>query len=67
MAILEKQCEDATASVAYSTFSKFSPQKIKDLALQVNEEHHKLLDKLCYTLDEIREIHMTFGNMFVVL
>ena len=34
IAMLEKQCEDATASAVSSAFSKFSQQEFKDFAIR---------------------------------
>ena len=60
---MEKQCEDATTSVASSSFSKFSQEEFKQLALQTNREHHDLMSELFKTLDNIFETHVTFDKM----
>ena len=65
--MLEKQCEDATSSLASSSFSKFSQQEFKDLAIQINQEHHELLTELFNTLDDIQETHVAFEKMSVTL
>ena len=65
--MLEKQCEDATTSAASSAFSKFSQQEFRDLAIQINQEHHELLIELFNTLDDIMETHVAFGKNFVTV
>ena len=67
IAILEKQCEDATASAASAAFSKFSQQEFKDLDIQINQEHHELLTEFFNTLNDIMETHVAFGKMYVTL
>ena len=53
VALLEKQYEDATASAASYSFSKFSQEDFKEIALRTNREHHDLVSKLFKTLDNI--------------
>ena len=65
--MLEKQYEDATASAASSSFSKFSQEEFKELAIWTNREHHDLVSELFKTLDNIFETHMTFDKMSIVL
>ena len=67
VALLERQCEDATASATSSSFSKFSLEEFKDLAIRTNKEHHDLVCELFKNLDNIFETHMVFDKMFVVL
>ena len=67
VALLERQCEDATASAASSSFFKFSQEEFKDLASLTNKEHHDLICELFKTLDNIFETHMVFEKMSVVL
>ena len=67
VALLERQCEDATASVASSSFSKFFHEEFKELAIRTNKEHHDLVCELFKTLDNIFETHMVFDKMSVVL
>ena len=67
VALLEIQYEDAIASAASSSFSKFSQEEFKDLVIQTNWEHHDLVIELFKTLDNIFETHMTFDRMSVVL
>ena len=67
VALLERQYEDATASAASSSFSKFSQEEFKELAIQTNREHHDLVSELFKTLDNIFETHMSFDKMSVVL
>ena len=61
--LLEKQYEDETASAASSSFSKFSEEEFKEMALQTNREHHDLVNELFKTLDNIFETHVTFDKM----
>ena len=65
--LLEKQYEDATTSAASSSFSKFSQEEFKEIALRTNRENHDLVCELFKTLDNICETHMTFEKMSVVL
>ena len=65
--MLERQREDATASAASSSFSKFSQEEFKELAIRTNKEHHDLVCELFKTLDNIFETHMVFDKMSVVL
>ena len=46
VALLERQCEDATASAASSSFSKFSQEEIKEISIRTNKEHHDLVCEL---------------------
>ena len=39
VAVLERKNEDATASAASSSFSKFSQEEFKELAIRTNKEH----------------------------
>ena len=43
VALLEKQYEYATASAASSSFSKFSQEEFKELALRTKGEHYDLV------------------------
>ena len=65
--MLEKQYEDATVSVASSSFFKFSQEEFKELALQTNSENHDLINELFKTLDDIFETHVTFDKMSFAL
>ena len=65
--LLEKQCEDATASATSYSFFKFSQEESKDLALQTNREHHDLISELLKPLDNIFETHVTFDKMSFAL
>ena len=67
VAVLERKNEDATASATSSSFSKFSQEEFKELAIRTNREHYDLVCELFKTLDDIFETHMVFGKMFVVL
>ena len=67
VALLERQYEDATASAASSSFSKFSREEFKELSIWTNREHHDLVCELFKTLDNIFETHMDFDKMSVVL
>ena len=60
-ASLEKQCEDATASAASSSFSRFSQEEFKELAIRTNHEHYELITDLFHTLKDIYETHIDFG------
>ena len=50
VAVLERQNEDANASVASSSFSKFSQEEFKELAIGTNREHYDLICELFKTL-----------------
>ena len=65
--MLVKEIEDATASVALSSFSKFSKEEIKELAIRINGEHYCLVCELFKPLDNIFETHTVFDKMYVVL
>ena len=65
--MLERQCEDATASAASSSFSKFSQEEFKELVVQTNKEHHDLVCELFKALDNIFETHMVFEKKKFVL
>ena len=65
--VLERQNEDATASAASSSFSKFSQEEFKELSIRTNSEHFDLVCELFKTLADIFETHMVFDKMFVVL
>ena len=65
--MLEYKCEDETTSATSYSFSKSSQQEFKDLAIQINQEHHELLTELFNTLDDIMETHVSFGKMYVTL
>ena len=67
VAALEKQNEDATASAASSSFSRFSQEEFKDLAIRTNREHFDLVSELFRTLTDIFETHTVFGKMSVIL
>ena len=67
VAVLERKNEDATASVASSSFSKFSQEEFKELAIRTNREHYDLICELFKTLDDIFETHVVFEKMSVVL
>ena len=67
IALVIRQCEDATASAASSAFFRFSKHKFQDLAIQVNQEHHGLTTEMFRTLDEIFETYVAFDKMNVVL
>ena len=63
----ERQCEDATASAASSSYSKFSQEEFKELSIRTNKEHYDLVCELFKTLDNIFETHMVVDKMSVVL
>ena len=65
--LLEKQCEDAIASTTSSSFSKFSQEEFKELALWTDREHYNLVIELFKNLNKIFETHETFDKMSVVL
>ena len=67
VALLERQYEDATTSATSSSFSKFSQEEFKELAIQTNREDHDLVSELFKTLDNIFETHMTFDKISIVL
>ena len=67
VAVLERKNEDATASAASSSFSKFSQEEFKELAIRTNREHYDLICELFKTLDDIFETHMVFEKMSVVM
>ena len=67
IALLVKQCEDATTSAASSAFFRFSEQEFQDLAIQVNQEHHDLIIEMFRTLDDIFETYVSFDKMSVTL
>ena len=64
---LEKQCEDATASAASSSFSRFSQEEFKELAIKINQDHYELITDLFHNLNDIYETYIAFGQMAVVL
>ena len=55
IALLEKQCEYATASAASSSFSRFTQEQFKELAIKTNKENHELISELFQTLNDIFE------------
>lgn len=65
--LLVKDNEDAIASAASSSFSKFSKEEFKELAIGINREHYCLVCELFKTLDNIFETHIVFDKMSVVL
>ena len=65
--MLVKQCEDATASAASSTFFWFSQQEFQDLAIQVNQQHHGLITEMFMTLDDIFETYVAFEKNSITL
>ena len=67
VAALEKQNQDATTSAASSSFSKFSQEEFKELAIRTNMEHFDLVCELLRTLVDIFETHTMFDKMFAVL
>ena len=67
VAVLERQNEDATASVASSSFSRFFQEEFKELAIRTNREHFDLVCELFNTLADIFETHTVFDKMFIVL
>ena len=67
IALLEKQYEDATASSVSSSFSKFSQEEFKELALKTNQEHYELIGELFKTLDSIFETHIVFDKTYATL
>ena len=62
-----KSNEDVTASAASSSFSKFSQEEFKELAIKTNQEHYDLITDLFHTLNDIYETHIAFVQMVVVL
>ena len=67
IALVIRQCEDATASAASSTFFRFSKQEFQYLAIQVNQEYHYLITEMFRTLDDIFETYVSFDKSFVTL
>ena len=65
--LLVKEIEDATASAASSSFSKFSKEEFKELTIRINRENYCLVCELFKTLDNIFETHTVFDKMSVVL
>ena len=65
--LLVKEIEDAIGSAASSSFSKFSKEEFKELAIRINREHYCLVYDLFKTLDNIFETHTVFDKMSVVL
>ena len=65
--VLERKNEDATASATSSSFSKFSQEEVKELAIRTNMEHYDLICELFKNLVDIFETHMVFDKMSVVL
>ena len=65
--ILERKNEDATASAASSSFSKFSQEEFKELVIRTNREHYDLICELFKILNDIFETHMVFEKMSIVL
>ena len=64
--LLERQCEDATTSATSSSFSKFSQEEFKELAIRTNRDHYDSVCELFKTIADIFETHMVFDNMSVV-
>ena len=62
VALLERQCVDATVSATSSSFSKFSQEEFKKLAIRTNKEHYDLVCELFKTIDNIFETHMVFAR-----
>ena len=67
IALVIRQCEDATASAASSAFFRFSKQEFQDLAIQVNQEHHDLIAEMFRNMDEIFETYVAFDKISIVL
>ena len=67
VAVLERQNEDATVSAASSSFSRFSQEEFKDLAIRTNMEHFDLVCELFRTLVDIFKTHIVFDKMAIVL
>ena len=67
IALLEKKCEDATASAASTSFSRFSQEEFKELAIKTNQEHYDLITELFETVNDIYETHIASGQMSIVL
>ena len=67
VAVLEKQNEDAIESATSSSFSKFSQEDFKDIAIRTNREHFDLVSELFRTLADIFENHTVFDNMSMIL
>ena len=65
--VLERQNEDATASATSSSFSRFSHEEFKEIAIRNNREHFYLVCELFGTLANIFETHRVFDKMSVVL
>ena len=57
----------STASASSSTFSRFTHQEFKELAIKTNQENYELISELFQTLDDIFETHVAFSKIFVVL
>ena len=67
VAVLERKNEDATASAASSSFSKFSQEEFKEIAIRNNKERFDLVCELFRTLADIFETHTVFDQMSLVL
>ena len=65
--MLEIHCEYATASAASSSFSKFSQEEFKEIAIKTNREHFDFVCELFRNLADIFETHTVFDKMLVVL
>ena len=65
--MLERLCEDAIASAASYSYSKFSQDEFKELAIRTNKENYDLVWELFKTLDNIFETHMVFEKISIVL
>ena len=53
--MLERKNEDATTSAASSSFSKFSQEEFKEIAIRTNREHYDLVCELFKNLADIFE------------
>ena len=67
IALLDKQCEDATASASSSSFSMFAQEEFKELSIQTKNENYDFVFDLFKTLDNIFETHIIFDKMSIVL
>ena len=65
--VLERQIEDATASAASYSFSKFSQEELKELAIRTNREHYYLVCELFNNLDDILRLTWCLKKCLLLL
>ena len=59
--------EDEAALAVSSSFSSFSQEEFKELAVRTNREHFDLVCEFLGTLVDAFETHIVFDKMFMVL